>query len=137
LKSSKFQGHSIQLFLAPEIRSALIQFMAKNDLGQEYATLLLLVKALYQERLIEKEVYEIYVSRYSRKLVVEQPQKLTVTELQEKQKLDEKTRYFSMVLDQWHIHGPDWHQKKLTEAKEWQNRIPGAKLVLDLGVGQK
>jgi hypothetical protein len=136
LKASKFQGHGLQLFLAPELRSALIQFMAKNDLGQEYAALLLLVKALYQERLIEKEVYEIYVSRYSRKLVVEQPQKLTAAELQEKQKVDEKTRYFSMVLDQWPIHGPDWHQKKLTEANEWKDQIPAAKLVLDLGARQ-
>jgi hypothetical protein len=133
----KGKGHAVQLFLAPEIRSALIKFMAKNDLDKEFAALLLLVKALYQERLIGKEVYEVYSSRYNRKLVVEHPQKLTVLEMQEKQCLEEKTRQFSMVLDQWNLHGKEWRQKWIVEAEEWKDQIPTAKLVLDLGNGGK
>lgn len=125
--------HCVQLCLAPEIRSALIKFMAKNDLDKEYAALLLLVKSLYQEKLIEKEVYEVYTSRYSRKLCAEpQPPKLSPEQLAEKQRLDEKMRYFSMVLDQWQIHGVEWRQKKVVEAESWKDRVQTAAYVVDL-----
>ena len=128
--------HCVQLCLAPEIRSALIKYMAKNDLDKEYAALLLLVKSLYQERLIEKEVYEFYSSRYSQKLCakieVEAP-KLSVEALQAKQRLDEKTRQFSMVLDQWNIHGADWRRKWVVDAEKYKDQVEAARLILDLG----
>lgn len=139
--NSKFQGHGVQLFLAPEIRSALIKFMAKNDLDKEFAAQLLLVKALYQERLIGKEVYGIYVNRYSRKLISEESPKLNEQELQEKQRLDEKTRAFNMALTQWRLFTPEVRQKWLVEAEKWKDKIPAAKKLIGFygfcGVGQK
>ena len=108
--------------------------MAQNDLDKEFAALSLLVKALYQEKLITREVYEVYASRYSRKLCVEaEAPRLSFEQLQLKQHLDEKTRQFSMVLDQWNLHGVEWRRKWVAEAQKCKDQVPTAKLVLDLG----
>jgi hypothetical protein len=87
--------------------------------------------------MIDKNTYEKFSMRYSRKLVTEESPKLSWGELQKKQKLDEKARQFSMVLDQWNIHGPEWRQRWIVEAEKFRDTVPAAKLVLDLGVGQK
>lgn len=127
--------HIVKLCLAPELRSALIKYMAKHDLDKEYATLHLLVKALYTEALITKEVYEVYSYRYSRKLVSDRSieRMMTQEQLKEKQLIEEKTRIFSMVLDQWNLHGEEWRKKWIMKAEEWKDKVPNAKLVLDLG----
>lgn len=108
--------------------------MANNGLDKEYSCLKLLNKALFQEKLISREVFEIYDNRYSRKIVADSclEAKMSLEQRQAKQKLDEKTRFFSMVLDQWHIHGPDWKAKMFTEAEKWKDQIENARLVLDL-----
>ena len=126
--------HIIKLCLAPELRSALIKYMAKHDLDKEYATLHLLVKALYAEQLISREVYEVYSYRYSRKLVTENSieKRMTQEQLREKQIIEQKSRIFSMVLDQWHIHGKEWRKKWILEAEKWKDKIPNANLVLSL-----
>lgn len=127
----EYQAHGIQLFLAPEHRAALIQFMAKNGLGQEYAALKLLNKAFYQEQLITKEVYEVYNYRYSRKLVNDNLEaKMSLEMRQEKQRIEDMTRKFSMVLDQWEDHpDPLWRKRWLAEAEKWKDKILQAKQV--------
>lgn len=134
----EYQAHGIQLFLAPEHRAALIQFMAKKGLGQEYAALNLLNKAVYQEQLITKEVYEVYNYRYSRKLVNDNLEaKMSLEMRQEKQRIEDMTRKFKMVVDQWGDHpDPLWRQRWLKVAEEWKDRVPTAQLIIELGAKQ-
>ena len=132
------RGHAVQLFLAPEIRSALVRYMAKNDLDKEYATQVLLLKAMRSENLITQEIYEKYVYRYSRKLTPDaEPQKLTLNEQREKQKLGEKARTFSMLPSQWELHpSQEWRQRWISEAEKWQDKIPEAKTFLERFAGR-
>jgi hypothetical protein len=93
------QEHVIKICLPPELCLAIAKFQVQKEIGKAYAGLLLITKAAYQEQLISKEAYEKYLYRYSRKLVPEdKPAKLTTEELNLKQKLEEKTRIFNMVL---------------------------------------
>jgi hypothetical protein len=123
------QEHIMKLCLPPELYLAVIKFQVQKELGKSYAGLLLVTKAAYQEKLITKEIYEKYLYRYSRKLVPEEePQKLTTQQQKEKQKLDEKTRTFSILPSQWEIHpDPQWRQRWINEAEKWQDQIPEAK----------
>lgn len=108
------------------------KFQVEKEIGKPYAGLLLLTKALYEEKLITKEVYEKYLYRYSRKLVPEeQTQKLTIEQQKNKQKIDEKARSFDAAYNQWNLHpDPKWRQWWIKEAKKWQDQIPEAKTFL-------
>ena len=123
------QEHIMKLCLPPELYLAVIKFQVQKELGKSYAGLLLVTKAAYQEKLINKETYEKYLYRYSRKLVPEEePQKLTIEQQKEKQKIDEKTRTFSILPSQWEIHqNQEWRQRWIKDAENWQDRIPEAK----------
>ncbi len=131
------RGHAVQLFLAPEIRSALVQFMAKHDLDKEFAAQILLLKSLKSDGFINDAVYEKYYYRYSRKITPEN--RLSLSDLQERQKLDEKTRYFQAILaSEWQMHPSlEWRHKVLAIAELWKDKIPAAKLILDLGAAGK
>ena len=126
------QEHIMKICMPPELYLAVTKFQVQKEIGKSYAGLLLLTRALYQEKLITLEVYEKYLYRYSRKLVPEdKPQKLTIEQQKEKQKLDEKTRTFAMLLSQWSLHpSPLWRQKWIDEAKKWQDIIPEAEFFL-------
>jgi len=104
------QEHIMKIFLAPELYLAMTKYQVQKEIGKTYAGLLLLTKALYQENLITKEIYEKFVYSYSRKLVPEeQPQKLTTEQQKIKQKLDEKARSFGATYSQWNTHyDPEW-----------------------------
>lgn len=108
--------------------------MANHDLDKEYAALSLLTKALYQDQLITREVYETYLFRYSRKLIASHnlESKMSAEQRLEKQRVEEKQRQFSMVLDQWQIHGLEWRKKWIETAKEWIGKVPNANLILEL-----
>jgi len=44
-----------------------------------------------------------------------------------------RERVFRMVADQWHLHtSVEWREKWRREAEEWEEKIPSARLVLDL-----
>ena len=123
------QEHIIKICLAPELYLAITKFQVQKEVGKSSAGLLLITKALYQEQLITKEVYEKYLYRYSRKLVPEeQSQKLTIEQQKNKQKIDEKARSFGAAYDQWNLH-PDakWRQRWIDEAKKYQDTMPEAK----------
>ena len=122
------QEHIMKICLAPELYLAMTKYQVQKEIGKTYAGLLLLTKALYQENLITKDVYEKFVYRYSRKLVPEeQPQKLTTEQQKVKQKLDEKARTFSSLISQWELHPSiEWRQRWIIEAQKWQDKIPEA-----------
>ena len=123
------QEHIMKICLAPELYMAMTAYQVQKGIGRPYAGLLLLTKALYQEKLITKEVYEKFVYRYSRKLVPEEPPlKLTVEQQRNKQKLDEKARSFGAAYSQWDMHlDPEWRQWWINEAKKYQDTMPEAK----------
>jgi hypothetical protein len=124
------QEHIMKICLAPELCLAVTKYQVQKEIGKTYAGLLLLTKALYQENLITKDVYEKFVYRYSRKLVSEeQPQKLTTEQQKEIQKLDEKARSFPAANTQWNDPHPsrEWQQHWINEAEKWQDKIPEAK----------
>jgi len=123
------QEHIVKICLPPELYLAVTKFQTQKEISRFYAGLLLITKATYQEQLITKEVYEKFLFRYSRKLVPEeQPQKLTLEQQKNKQKLDEKARSFGAAYDQWNIHhDPKWRQWWINEAKKWQYILPEAK----------
>jgi hypothetical protein len=123
------QEHIMKLCLPPELYLAVINYQAKNKLGKSFAGLLLVNKAVYQENLISREVYEKFLYKYSRKLVPdEDPQILTVEQQREKQKLAEKARTFLNLSSQWELHpNREWRQKWINDALKWQDTIPEAK----------
>ena len=132
--------HEVQIYLAPEIRSAIIKYMSAHDLDKQFACQCLIVKQLYQEQRITKEVYEFYLCRYSKtisSLAEHEPVKPSLEATMEQQRKAEKTRQFSMVLDQWSIHGVEWRSKWILEAEKYKDQIAVAKLVLDLGGKQQ
>jgi hypothetical protein len=140
-----YQGdHTVPLHLAPELRSGLIKYMEKHDLDKQFAALCLLTKSLRSEGLLSEEAYNFYMARYSKTVssmspMNQQTKPLTLDELKVQQKLDEKTRYFQAILKgEWTTHpSPEWRKKVLVIADEWKDRVPQARLVLDLGGGQK
>ena len=108
-----------------------IKFQAKNEVGEVYAGLWLLTKALYQEKLISREIYERFTKRYSAKLVREpEPRKLSSSELKEQQKLDEKRRWFEMAKNEFFmdhrplISGKSWREDVLAEAEKYKDELP-------------
>jgi hypothetical protein len=63
--------------------------------------------------------------------------KLSGEQLQEKQKLNEKTRMFRAVLEQWGLdHKAGWKHSWIEQAKEWK-MIPEARQIIGLGEGQQ
>ena len=123
------QEHIVKICLPPELYLAVTKFQVQKEIGRTYAGLLLLTKAVYQEQLISREVYEKYLYRYSRKLVPEeQTPKLSAEQQKEKQKLDEKARSFSAAYNQWEEHpDPKWRQWWINEAEKWQDKMQEAR----------
>jgi hypothetical protein len=112
-----------------------IKLQANMELGQSYAALYIYNEGLRNLKLINEEDYQVNKKRYSRKLIDEAQQKIMPEiDMQAVKEVESMTRYFSMVLDQWHLHpNSDWRNKQLKKAKEYENRVPNARLVLDLG----
>jgi hypothetical protein len=137
---AKNREHVVHLCLAPELRVGLIKLQAEMEVGDSYALLFLLTKALYQERKINREVYELYTRRYSRKLVPSiEERKLTPSELLEQQKLEEKRCWFEGVkADFFRDHRPlasgkSWREFVLGEAEKYKDILPVASEVLKMG----
>lgn len=136
--------HSVRVDLAGEIRLAVNKFANENGLEKEFACQILILKALRSENRLEKEIYEFYISRYSKPITVNTPFKMasdwsskphSLEEVKKKQKLDEMTRFFVAVLNgEWQRHeSREWRLKTLETAKKWKDDIPEAQKVLDLG----
>lgn len=127
--------NAVILYLNKPMRMGTIKLQAQMELGQSFAALYIYNEGLHNLKLISDEDYLINQKHYSKKLVEESQQKLIPDiDPQAIKEIESMTRYFSMVLDQWHLHGnSDWRSKQLKRAKEYENRVPNAKLVLDLG----
>ena len=116
------------------MRLALIKLQADKELGQSYAGLYALNEGLHALKYLSDEDYQTFKKRYSDKLVNDHQDKgNSELDHQAQKEIESMTRYFSMVIDQWHLHpNIEWRSKQLKKAKEYANRIPNARAVLDL-----
>jgi hypothetical protein len=133
-----FKEHGLPLYLSPPLYLGLIKLQADKGLGKSYAGLLAFVEGLHKLGYLSDSDYEVHVKRYSRGLAEQENQPLPLERLNAKKELEKKAKIFSMVLDQWAEH-PDikWRQKWIAEAEKWKNKIPTAKLVLDLAIKEE
>lgn len=118
-----FKEHGLMLFLPPNLYLASIQLQAQKKLGRSFAGLYTFNEGAFKLGLITLDEYEFNKARYSKGLD-QQTKSLTMEQVNAKKELDAKTKYFSMVLEQWAEH-PDstWRQKKILEAEQWKDRI--------------
>ena len=128
------KDHAMTLFLNPKMRMGTIKLQAELELGPSYAGLLIYNEGLHSLGKINDEDYLVNKKRYSKKLVEESQQKLIPdVDPQAVKEIEDMKRYFSMVIDQWHLHSSsDWRSKQLKRAREYANRVPNAKYVIEL-----
>jgi hypothetical protein len=122
------------LFLNPKLRLALIKLQADKELGPSYAALYALNEGLHVLKYLGEEDYQVFKKRYSQKLVSDAQQKLVpLVNMQEVKESEGMTKQFSMVIDQWQLH-PDmvWRQRWAKKAREYENRVPNAKYIIEL-----
>ena len=128
------KDHQVTLYLNKHLHMATIKVQAEMELGQSYAALLIYNEGLHSLKKISEEDYQVNRKRYSQKLVDESQQRLIpLADQQAVKEIESMTKYFSMVLDQWHLHcNSDWRGRQLKKAQEYANRVPNAKYVIEL-----
>jgi hypothetical protein len=110
---------------------AFIRLQADKGLGRSYAGLLPFTEGMYHLGYISKEIYETHAKKYSEQLATKEP--LTPKQLDERQRLEQKDKYFRQVLEQWVIHdNVEWRKKILKQAEEWKDKLQSARQLLDL-----
>jgi len=115
------------------MRLALIKLEAEKELDPSYAGLYALNEGLHSLGHLNDKDYEIFKKRYSDKLVNDTEQEKEEISPQAQKEIENMTRYFAMVVDQWHLHqNSEWRSKQLQKAKQYVDRIPTAKIVLSL-----
>jgi len=124
----------------PELRRGLMAFCQKHDLDKTYGVFVLVIKQLYNDGFISKEVYDFYVRKFSVPISsipseFNKAKPVTLSYLKQQQKKDEFTRYFQAILaSEWQLHSSrEWRLKVLEKAEKWKGEIEQAQLVLDLG----
>ncbi len=126
-----FREHGLMLYLGPELYLGFIKLQADKELGRSYAGLLAFVEGMHSLGYLKDADYETLKTKYSQGLTKDQP--LTIKQLQTKSEQDKMTQAFKMVLDQWSLHtDPKWRNRWIREAEVWKDKVPQAKLVLDL-----
>lgn len=76
---------------------------------------------MYHLGYISKEAYETHVKKYSEQLITKEP--LTPEQVDERQRLEQKDKYFRQVLEQWAIHDDaEWRENILKRAEEWKGQ---------------
>lgn len=126
------------LYLSRELYVGFIKLQADKGLGRSYAGLLPFTEGLYRLGYLDQNAYLSHVKKYSEKLVRDTDSKhLSKEQLNEQKVLEEKSRLFTMLLDQWDQHlSPAWRISWIKEAQKYQDKIPNAKLVLELACEQ-
>jgi len=126
------QDHMLRLFLHGKIRLALLKLQSEKELGQSYGALYALTEGLHTLNYLKDKDYETFKKRYSVKLVEEEQDKPEI-DPQAQKEIQNMTRTFEMVLDQWRLHpNSEWRSKWLKKAAQYANRIPAAEAVLAL-----
>ena len=130
-----FREHGVLLYLDKTLYKAFIKLQADKGLGRSYAGLLPFVEGLYQLGYLSKKEYEKRVRKYSKSLdeMEKENKPLTKEQLEKEKKLKDLEKQFSMVIEQWNLHPSlEWRLRWVKQAKEWKDKIPSAKALLDL-----
>jgi len=130
-----FREHGVLLYLDKTLYKAFIKLQADKNLGRSYAGLLPFVEGLYQLGYLSKKEYEKRVRKYSKSLdeMEKENEPLTKEQLEKEKKLKDLEKQFSMVIEQWNLHPSlEWRLRWVKKAKEWKDKIPSAKALLDL-----
>ena len=130
-----FREHGVLLYLDKTLYKAFIKLQADKNLGRSYAGLLPFVEGLYQLGYLSKKEYEKRVRKYSKSLdeMEKENEPLTKEQLEKEKKLKDLEKQFSMVIEQWDLHPSlEWRLRWVKKAKEWKDKIPSAKALLDL-----
>ena len=130
-----FKEHGLLLYLTPSLYLAFIKLQGDKGLGRSYAGLLAFNEGMHRMRYITDEQYEANKAKYSRKLIENEPQKpLTPQQIADKKQQDNMARTFSGVYSQWNFphNDPQWREKWIKKAKDWKDKAPSAKLILEL-----
>jgi hypothetical protein len=128
-----FREHGLMLYLGPELYIGFIQLQADEKLGRSYAGLKIFVEGMHSLGYLKDADYEVLKSKYSQGLVKEQP--LSMEQIQTDYTAKDMGKKFSMVLEQWNLDRPNkeqWRNQWIREAEVWKDKVPQAKLVLDL-----
>lgn len=126
-----FREHGVLIYLDKNLYMAFIRLQADKGLGRSYAGLLPFTEGMYHLGYISKEIYETHARKYSEQLATKEP--LTPKQLDERQRLEQKDKYFRQVLEQWVIHdNVEWRKKILKQAEEWKDKLQSARQLLDL-----
>ena len=129
-----FKEHGLLLYLTPSLYMAFIKLQGDKGLGRSYAGLLAFNEGMHNLQYITDDQYEANKAKYSHKSFEAQPQKpLTPQQIDAKKQRDSMTRAFTGVYSQWNLphNDPKWKEKWVNKAKEWKDKIPCAKLILD------
>lgn len=140
--SHRFNVHSV-MFTA-ELEIALVKLQAKLEIGKNYGTLYMVVEGAFRLGYLSQEDYDLFIKRYSRKLVDVTKEKraqresshvpvLTLEKQREKQQLQQKDKQFQGQLKQWDQHPrPEWRAKVLADAEKWKEKLESARQLLEL-----
>ena len=130
------RSHVHPVFLPVELYVAISKAMADLEIGKSSAILLMIAEGLHSRGFLSREDYEVLRKKYERKLVEivrrgDEP--LTKEQLEKEKKLKDLEKQFSMVIEQWDLHPSlEWRLRWVKKAKEWKDKIPSAKALLDL-----
>ena len=105
--------------------------LKKHALGN---TLSKLVESPYIIENLNLNTYvQSRVRRYPKKVAAEEHESLTKGQLGDQREVAEERKLFRMVAEQWDLHpNREWREKWKKNAAKWKDRVPEAKLVLDL-----
>jgi hypothetical protein len=129
-----FKEHGLMLYLCPELQIANATLQARDKLGRSYSGLKALTEGYYRLGVLCKEDYERLTRKYSKGLVKEE-KPLSLEQLQTKSEIEQMSKKFSMVLEQWNLerdNKQNWREGWIREAETWKDKVPNAELVLAL-----
>lgn len=132
---SERKAHVHPVFLPAELYVGISGVQYKYEIGKSASILLMITEGLHSEKLITEEAYKKYQRQYQKKLVeiLKKTESLTKEQIEENEKHKQLEKEFNMVIDQWSIH-PDlkWRLQKVQRAEKYKDKIPSAKLLLEL-----
>lgn len=135
-KSRKEWVH--QLDLNAYFEDALAKYRARTGYGVTFALYNSLNEFWHQTRDMTEEGYLYNQKKYSETLIeakkrIEASKALTREQSTEDQKLKDKEIEFKNLVEQWKERpGLEWRLKIVKYAEKWKDKVPSAKLLLDL-----
>lgn len=148
-ENPRSREHMHSVALTVDLYQGVVDLMSKLKIGKSAAILLAVNEGLHKYGVTSDEVYEFLDGRYRRPLkeIIAQSQGkkesshthvLTLEKMREAEQLKAKDSQLKMMLDQWSIHtDPKWRSRALAEATKFEDRLPSARQLLQLGKDER